>query len=282
MFLAPAACSAPFTSLPQQRNFVSPAKPSLSSAPSNLSALVGTPSPSSSSSSLSSLHDGEVSSDVLIAEEQIGRGQARDVLPTSLQLLLSSDVQSMDERVRYVHQCLQAIRAQQAANGAKGFTGPQEELAYAIQQLQSAISAKAPPKQRAQLHYIVEHATREQQLPAALRQPAVFQLHELSAPHRIVSEDVIPHGASTQQLYSSDASNMLGYRKAHEESERLAREGERRRVEYAVRCLQAVEERQRLEEEEQRRAAKQAGPEEQSAYSMISRQARAQALRSKL
>ena len=36
-----------------------------------------------------------------------------------------------------------------------------------------------------------------------------------------------------------------------------------------------MEERQRQEEQEQRLAAKQAGPEEQSAYSMISRQARA-------
>ena len=73
--------------------------------------------------------------------------------------------------MRYVHQCLQSIRAQQAANGAKGFTGPQEELAYAIQQLESAISTKATPKQRQQLHYIIEHATRDQQLPASLRTP---------------------------------------------------------------------------------------------------------------
>ena len=281
MYLAPAATSAPFTALPQQRNFLSPAKPSLSSSPSHLSALVASPTPSAASS-VSSLHDGENCSDVLIAEEQIGRHQARDVLPSSLQLLLSSDVKSMDERIRYVNQCLQAIRAQQAANGAKGFTGPQEELAYAIQQLQSAISAKATPSQRQQLHYVIEHATRDQ-LPASARAaPVSFGVHDLSAPHRIVSEDVIPHGASTAQLYTSDGSNMLGYRKAQEESERLAREGERRRIEYAVRCLQAVEERQKQEEEEQRRASKQAGPEEQSAYSMISRQARAQALRSRL
>ena len=281
MYLAPAATSAPFTALPQ-RNFPTLTKPNLSSPPSQLSALVASPI-TASTGSLSSLHDGEKSSDVLIAEEQIGRHQARDVLPSSLQLLLSSDVTSMDERIRYVHQCLQAIQAQQSANGAKGFTGPAEELAYAIQQLESAISVKATPKQRQQLQYVIEHATRDQQLPASLRPPASSSgLHELSAPHRIVSEDVIPHGASTAQLYSSDGSNMLGYRKAHEESERLARDGERRRVEYAVRCLQAVEERQRQEEEEQRRAAKQAGPEEQSAYSMISRQARAQALRSRL
>ena len=220
---------------------------------------------------------------MVVAEDTIGRGQAlRDESPSAFATLFSSDVLTLEDRVRYVHHCLEQVQraggeAGREAGGGR-FGGPEEEaLAYAIQALQSALREQAAAggqqrpqpvaltqQKRQQDEFVVSSALPPSSSPAAASSPS---LPELLHEQLIVSEDVIPHSLTAAILYSRlDGSNREGYLLAHEESLRMQRL--QQRLEYATRCLEAVDDRRRAEKEEERRAERQSGPEEDEGYEM--------------
>lgn len=150
--------------------------------------------------------------------------------------------------------------ARERGEGSAGVGGPEEELGWAIQSLQSAIRERGQVKKGDE--YLVQSS---HSFVPSLPSPS---LPELSNSHQIVSEDVIPSSLTAALLYSSnDGSNRDGYSRAHEESLRMRRLEDR--VEYVKRCLAGVVERGRVEREGGEVADRQMGPEEGKAWERV-------------
>ena len=106
------------------------------------------PSPSSAPASLA--HEPDPSHQVIAAEETVPRGSLEETHASALALLFAGrEARGLEPHVRYVHECLDRVRAARErgeAEGGAGMGGPQEELAYAIQSLQTALREREQHK----------------------------------------------------------------------------------------------------------------------------------------
>ena len=87
----------------------------------------------------------DLSHEVIVAEEQVGRGSvAEEMAPSLLSLIYAAqEVKGLEGRLKYVQDRLEELKRARESGagvaGGAGIAGPQEELAWAIQNLQQAL-----------------------------------------------------------------------------------------------------------------------------------------------